>query len=473
MPAAYRPKALVIDDEEVICMSCRRILSADGFDVETRQHPSEGLREALQGEYDVILLDMRMPDIDGLDVLQQIKRAGVTAEVIVITGYSSVQSAVDVMKLGAADYVCKPFSPEELRIVVEKTIEGSPAIRAARALRRDAEAAVGFEGMIGESPSMLKMFALIQKVAPTTGTVLITGESGVGKELAARAVHRLSPRKSQPFLACDCSTLAPTLLESELFGHVKGSFSGAVSTKKGMFEVADKGALFLDELSNISLETQGKLLRVLETRRVKKVGDTEERAVDIRLIAATNRDLLAMSKQGEFREDLYYRLNVVPINLPPLRDRTEDIPLLASAFLARFRRENPTAPQSFTNDAMNLLQGYSWPGNVRELRNTIERIAILCDAERIEVKHVPEELRTAVVPRGLGEPPVPQDWDAFKDFKKVVRDAAVSDVERRFLEDALRRTHGNVSKAADLVGMQRTNLHALMAKYDIRAEDYQ
>ncbi|MBZ0255143.1 sigma-54 dependent transcriptional regulator, partial [bacterium] len=348
-----------------------------------------------------------------------------------------------------------------------------PEIRMARALSRDQESVVGFEGMIGESPAMLKLFALIQKVAPTTGTVLITGESGVGKELAARAVHRLSPRKSQPFLACDCSTLAPSLLESELFGHVKGSFSGAVSTKKGMFEVADQGALFLDELANISLETQGKLLRVLESRRVKKVGDTEERPVDIRLIAATNRDLLTMSKQGEFREDLYYRLNVVPIHIPPLRERTEDIPLLVGAFLERFRRDNPTAPHAFTSEAMNLLQGYSWPGNVRELRNAIERIAILCEAERVEVKHIPDELRSAVVPQGFGEPPVPQDWDTFKDFKKVVRESAVSDVERRFVEDALSRTQGNVSKAAELVGMQRTNLHALMAKYVIRAEDYQ
>ncbi|MBI1387141.1 MAG: response regulator [bacterium] len=467
-----RIRALVIDDEAVIGLSCRRILSASGCEVETRSNPHEGQREALTGRYDLILLDVRMPDLDGVEILRAIKEAGVQSDVIIITGYSSVESAVDVMKLGAADYVCKPFSPDELRLVVDKVMQGSPVIRRNLALRRGVEINQGFEGMIGQSPAMTRVFGLIQRVAPTDSVVLITGESGVGKELAARAIHRLSKRRDKAFIACDCSALAPTLLESELFGHVKGSFSGAVATKKGLFEVAGGGTLFLDELSNLSLETQGKLLRVLETRRIKRVGDAEERDVDIRLVGAANRDLRRMVQDGEFRQDLFFRLNVVPIHLPALRERIDDLPILMMAFLDRLRKDNPSAPVSFSPEALRLMRSYAWPGNVRELRNIVERIAILCDSERIEPQHLPDELRGAPGWTTAETPPVPQDWDAFKDFKKAVRDATTQELERRFLEDALVRTGGNVSRAAELVGMQRTNFHALMSKHGVKAEDF-
>jgi transcriptional regulator with PAS, ATPase and Fis domain len=284
--------------------------------------------------------------------------------------------------------------------------------------------------------------------------------------MVVRAIHRLSRRKNHPLMACDCSALAPTLLESELFGHVKGSFSGAVATKQGLFEAAHKGTLFLDEIANLSMETQGKLLRVLETRKVRKVGDTEEKEYDIRLVTASNRDLAEMVKEGVFREDLFYRLNVVPIFLPPLRGRPGDIPLLAMSLLERCCKKLEVGVQGFTPEAMNLMESYSWPGNVRELRNIVERMAILCDAERIEPRHLPAEIRQTA-PRGTSSQNLPQTWEEFKKLKQQVRDNAVQDLECRFVAEALRRTDGNVSKAAEEIGIQRTNLHALIRKYGL------
>jgi transcriptional regulator with GAF, ATPase, and Fis domain len=283
--------------------------------------------------------------------------------------------------------------------------------------------------------------------------------------MVARAIHRLSRRGDRPFMACDCSALAPSLLTSELFGHVKGSFSGAVATKRGLFEVADRGTLFLDEVSNISPETQAILLRVLETRRVRKVGETGEHEVDIRLIAASNRNLQEMVRQGTFREDLFYRLHVVPVDVPPLRDRPSDISRLAVFFLERFKERNEVQVLGFSTEALSKLESYSWPGNVRELKNTIERMAILCDEDRIDVRHLPPELQQ--MPSSSGAIRLPQRWDDFKRLKQQVQDAAIRELERRFLMEALQRSGGVVSKAADDVGMQRTNFHALLRKYSL------
>lgn len=463
-------RVLVIDDEGVVCLSCKRILGGVGYTVESQQDSRKGLEEALTDSFDVILLDIVMPEMGGLDVLRQIKASGISSEVVMISGYSTVESAVQAMKLGAADYVSKPFTPDELRVVIQKVMERSALIRENLALRKLLEERQGFEGMIGESRAMERVFSMVQRVARTDGTVLVTGESGTGKEMVARAVHRLSPRKDEAFIACDCSTLTPTLLESELFGHVKGSFSGAVATKKGLFEVAHKGTLFLDELANISMEIQGKLLRVLETRRVKKVGDTSETEVDIRLIGATNRDLPEMIAEGEFREDLFYRLNVVPIFLPPLRERKGDIPVLAMTFLEHFRRKNPIKAQSFTPEALSRMEEYRWPGNVRELKNIVERLAILSDSERIVPGDLPPEMRQMPLSPYV-QSPIPVFWEDFKEYKRQVRDAAVQEVERRFLLDALERTKGNVSRASEEVGMQRTQFHALMAKYGMTGEE--
>jgi len=461
-------RILVIDDEPVIGLSCQRTLGPDGHDVTCYDEPRAGLQAALSGDYDILLVDLKMPGMDGLEVLSSVKTAGVACEVVIITGHSTVESAVEAMKQGAADYLSKPFSPSQLKLVVEKVRERSALIRENASLRRELEVHRGFEGIIGESRSMERVFALIKRVAPTDGTVLVTGESGTGKEMVVRAIHRLSRRKDHPLLACDCTALAPTLLESELFGHVKGSFSGAIATKQGLFEVAHKGTLFLDEVANLSMETQGKLLRVLETKRVKKVGDTQEREVDIRLVAATNRDLTEMTAEGEFREDLYYRLNVVPIYLPPLRERPGDVPILAMAFLERFSKKNEVEVDGFTPEAMASMESYRWPGNVRELRNIVERIAILCDSDRIEPRHLPPEIRQG--PKRSAITQLPANWEEFKQLKQQVRDAAVQELERRFLIEALERSGGNVTRAAEDVGIQRTNFHALMRKYGLTAD---
>jgi DNA-binding NtrC family response regulator len=355
-----------------------------------------------------------------------------------------------------------------LKILVEKLGQHAALLRENAALRRELEVNEGFEGMIGQSEVIERVFALVRRVAPTDGTVLVSGESGTGKEMVVRAFHRLSRRRDHPLLPCDCSALAPTLLESELFGHLKGSFSGAIATKQGLFEAAEKGTLFLDEVANLSVETQGKLLRVLETKRVKKVGDTVEHEVDIRLIAATNRELSEMVADGSFREDLYYRLNVVPIYLPPLRQREGDIARLASVLLQRSCKKLGVAPKQFTPEAMAQMENYPWPGNVRQLRNVVEHVAILCDAEQVEPRHLPPEIR-----QSLGQPaatPLPPNWQQFRKLKQQMRDAAVQDLQRRFLVEALQRCGGNVSEAAAEIGIQRTNFHALMRKHRLTSD---
>ena len=461
-------RILVIDDEPVVGLSCRRVLAPEGHQVECRSDPRAGVEAAMSGGFDVILVDLMMPDIDGLEILKRVKAAGLSSEVVIITGHSTVESAVAAMTEGAADYLSKPFSPSQLSLVLHKVWEHSALIRENAALRRELEVDDGFEGIIGRSRSMERVFSLIRRAAPSDGTVLVTGESGTGKEMVVRAIHRLSRRRNYAFLAFDCRALVPTLLESELFGHVKGSFSGAIATKQGLFEAAHQGTLFLDEVGNLSLETQGKLLRVLETKRLRKVGDTEEREVDIRLIAATNQDLAEMVTEGTLREDLYYRLNVVPIYLPPLRERQGDIPRLAMAFLTRYCKRNNTAVKSFAAEAMSKMESYRWPGNVRELRNIVERIAILCGSDSIALRHLPAEIREAPTHSSVTQ--LPPSWEDFKRLKQQARDAAGQELECRFLTEALQRSGGNVSRAAEDVGMQRTNFHALMRKYGLTSD---
>jgi transcriptional regulator with GAF, ATPase, and Fis domain len=324
-----------------------------------------------------------------------------------------------------------------------------------------------FEGMLGACPAMREVFALVQRIAPADSTVLVTGESGTGKEMVAHAIHRGSRRREYPLLAFDCTALAPTLLESELFGHVKGSFSGAIATKQGLFEVAHQGTLFLDEVANLSLETQGKLLRVLESRRVRKVGDTAEHEVDIRLIATTNRGLAEMVKTGGFRADLYYRLNVVPIGLPPLRQRPGDVRLLVDCFWRQFAPPpasalSGTVGQGFSRDALQQMERYSWPGNVRELRNIVERLAVLYGGAIIQREHLPPEIREAEPAVSAAE--VPHTWEEFKRLKRQV----VEDLERQFLLAAMERSADSITQAAEDVGMQRPNFHALLKSHGLK-----
>ena len=459
-----RPRVLVIDDDEVILLSCRRILEGSGYDVDTDGGGLHGRERALTGRYDLVIVDMRMTDIDGLDIVAAVRERRSDVEVIVITGYSTVDTAVRAGRRGAFDYLPKPFTPDELRTRAAAAVEELRRRKADLQPARRRHAG----GMIGNSQKIAEVYSLVSRVAPTDATVLIIGESGTGKEMLASELRGASRRRDKPMVSLDCSTLAPGLLESELFGHVKGSFTGAVATKPGLFEVADQGTLFLDEVPSLSLETQGKLLRALESGEIKPVGGTVSKHVDIRLIAATNRDLALLADQGAFRHDLYYRLNVVPIHLPPLRERTSDIPELTHYFLSRFADATPTGPHRMSPAAQQRLIDYSWPGNVRELKNLIERLVVTVNADVIREEHLPEHIVARVPAPALV---VPRTNEELKASKRTLHDRLTGELERAFVLDALRRNGWNVSHAAKDTGMLRPNFHALMRKHGVRAED--
>jgi DNA-binding NtrC family response regulator len=457
------PRVLVIDDEEVMLESCRRILTRRGYVVDTEPDGLRGRDLALHGDYDLVILDVRLPQIDGLDLLADVRKHRTDFEFVVITGYSTIETAVKAVKLGAFDYLPKPFTPDELRARVDAALA---CLSERRARQAPASGAVG-QRLIGDSEAMARVRALIAQVAPTDATVLLVGESGTGKELAALEIHAASLRRDKPLVSLDCSTLSPGLLESELFGHVRGSFTGAVATKPGLFDIAHHGTLFLDEVSSLSLETQGKLLRVLETGEIKPVGGVASRHVDIRLVTATNRDLADLVKEKAFREDLYYRLNVVPLRLPPLRERPSDIPQLLHHFLAARCRPGGKGPRAFSADAIDRLVAHPWPGNVRELRNLVERLIVTTTGEEIAAADLAGDVPTA---DGTERLPVPRTNEDLKELKRRLHERASREVERTFLLDALRRNDWNVSRAARDTGMLRPNFHALMRKYRIRAE---
>ena len=461
-----RVSIMVIDDEEVVLESCRRILTRTGYAVETAVDSREGLKKVLDQSYNVVIVDLMMPDVNGMEILKAVKEQCPETEVIMITGYSTVQNAVEAMKLGATDYVPKPFNPNELDVVVEKALEKQSLLLENRYLREELHDKYRLDNLIGRSPRMEELFSQILKVASTSGTVLICGESGTGKELVARTIHFNSARKDRPFIVADCSTLAPSLIESELFGHVKGAFTGAARAHKGLFELANDGTLFLDEVANISYEAQGKLLRVLDSREFKPVGGEQSITVDIRLIVATNRELHEMVAKGEFREDLFYRLSVVPIFIPPLRERREDTGILAWHFVNEFKRIHDKEIKAFGPGALERLMEYAWPGNVRELRNAMERFVIMAEGPAITAQQVNE-----VIGHGKKEVKIPQDLDELKKAKKRAREKAVGDIERSFLLDALTRNAWNVSRTAQDIGMQRTNLHALMRKHGLQSPE--
>jgi DNA-binding NtrC family response regulator len=370
------------------------------------------------------------------------------------------------MKLGAFDYLPKPFDPEELELVVARALERRQLLQENISLKSEASARYSFENIIGSSPPMQQVYRLVARCSPTNSTVLLRGESGTGKELIARAIHYNSLRKDRPFVTVDCASLSENLLESELFGHVKGSFTGAVSNKAGLLDTAD-GTLFLDEIGNISLSTQAKLLRFIQERTFKAVGDTRERTVNIRLITATNKDLEGMVASGDFRDDLYYRINIFPIEIPPLRERQDDIPALAFHFLKQFGKEMDRKVGEFSSAAMNLLQNHDWPGNVRELENVIHRAVILTSDDTIRQAHLVNIID--MMPRI--DLDVPRTSDELKQFKKIARQKSVENIEKLFILGALKRNDWSVTKAAEETDMQRSNFQALMKKYDIRIRD--
>ncbi|MGD1967448.1 MAG: sigma-54 dependent transcriptional regulator [Desulfobacterales bacterium] len=464
----HRSHILIIDDEPVVCDGCRTVLS-EKYRVDACMTGKEGLDAFLEGQYDLALLDMKLPDTDGMEVLRIIHQDKPGAYVIVMTGYSTVKNAVQAMKSGAFDYLAKPFTDDELLLAVEKAIEHKHLKEENLALRNQLYEQFDFSNIIGEDPALLKVFDGIRKVAPTDSTVLLQGESGTGKELFARAIHTRSPRAARRFVALDCSCLAPSVLESELFGHVKGAFTGAIQDKAGIFEVANEGTLFLDEISNLTLEVQGKLLRVMDTHEYKPVGASIVKKTDVRIIAATNRDLKIMVAENAFREDLFYRLHVFPVYLPPLHERKDDIPSLAYHFLRFFCRKTGKKIEGFTDDALQALVNEPWPGNVRQLKNVIERLVIMADQRLLDGPHLLEHLH----PRRSngGNNAIPETIEELRAVKKHLLDVRYGELEKAFLVKALKTCDGNITRAAARVGIKRPNFHALMKKHNLSAKD--
>jgi DNA-binding NtrC family response regulator len=457
---------LVIDDEIAICKNCVKILSAPDLDVAYATNGYDALQMMGEQRFDVVITDLKMSRIGGMEVLSQIKERYTDTVVIVMTGYASVSSAVEVMKMGAFDYLPKPFTPHELRAVTYQALAYRELQRRNRQLMQSKPQRQSISHqLIGTSPKIKKVIEMIQKVASTDATVLLYGESGTGKELVARAVHANSRRKDNVFFAVDCGTLSGNLLESELFGYKKGAFTGAFKDKDGIFKLGDKGTVFLDEISNMNQEVQGKLLRFLETMELMPIGGTTVQKVDIRLIFATNRNLEEMVAQGTFREDFYYRIVVYPINLPPLKEREIDILPIAHFFLEQYNRSTGKNITGFDDKAARRLMTFDWPGNVRQLKNVVERAVILCEDDRITLKDLP----LLQDENGLEDmfANIPINNEELKKMKKEIRVKSVRKLEKKFLLKALESNDWNVSRAAEKTGLLRPNFHALMKKHDI------
>ncbi|MBF0557946.1 MAG: sigma-54-dependent Fis family transcriptional regulator [Nitrospirae bacterium] len=460
------PSILIVDDEEIIRTSCLRILSEGQYSLDTAENAEKALEKCGEAHYDLVLTDLMMPGDSGIDLLKKLKEEQPETEVIIITGYGTVKTAVEALQHGAYDYIEKPFTPEALTNTVARCLEKKQLLLENLRLRREINALYSLDNIIGASREMQKIFKLIATVAPAASTVIITGESGTGKELVARAIHYNSARRERPFVVLDCGTIPENLMESELFGHSRGSFTGAVTTESGLLEAANSGTLFLDEVSNLPLSMQAKLLRVLQEKELRAVGSKKVVSMDIRFIAATNRDLSDMVREGTFREDFFYRLNVFPINVPPLRNRKEDIPALAYHFLQKYSKELGRNIQRISAEAMRQLLMQEWPGNIRELENVIHRAVIVCEGNALKPEHIVTFLDDGIdTPKTLAE---------LKKIRKSLRHKSVEDIEKNFLTSALQRNSWNISKAAQEVGMQRSNFHALLKKYNIsRGKDDQ
>ena len=459
-------RILVADDDAVIREGLRRILTTEGYEVVTVSNGRAALERLGEQVFKLLVTDLKMPGMSGLEVLQSLRTFQPELPVVLITGYAAIDNAVEAMKNGATDYLSKPFANEELISKVKNAIKTRAVLIDDICLNREMSETHGFENLIGDSREMKQLYQRIMQVAPTDSTVLISGESGTGKELVARAIHAHSPRRSQPFVAIDCTALAESLLESELFGHVKGSFTGATQTKRGLFEVAEGGTLLLDEVGNISLTTQAKLLRVLQERVVTPIGGTKPIAINIRLVAATNIKLQEMIKKGTFREDLFFRLNIIPIELPPLRNRKGDLMLLASKFLKRFAEGNGKEIRGFSPDVIEQLEHYDFPGNVRELENLIERAVVLSNSDFLQRQDL-EMPGDEQVTSSSTDSTVPLDAKELKERKRLLREEAVVPLERAFLLSALDRNDWNITRAAEEVGMQRPNFQAMLKKQGI------
>ncbi len=446
-----RTRILVVDDEQIMRDSLSDWLRLDGYEVEAVEDGYKALEKVKKEHWDALFVDLKMPRMDGIEVMEEVKKIDKDVPVIIITAYATVDTAVKAMKEGAYEYIVKPFNPEEISIIIRNIIAHRNLVKENIYLRQELKKRYQLNDIIGKGPKMQELFALIRKVAKSNSTVLIEGESGTGKELIARAIHTNSLRSRGPFVAVPCAALPETLLESELFGHEKGAFTGAIATRKGSFELADKGTLFLDEVGDMSLKIQANFLRVLEEREFRRVGGTNLIKVDVRVISATNRNLNELLKEGKLREDLYYRLNVVSIKPPPLRKRKEDIPLLAEHFLKKYSIENKKDVKWIQEDALKLLIRYNWPGNVRELENVIERAVVLTKEDFISPDELPPFVRIA----------------EKEEFKTSV-DKQLQEVEKEHILRVLEANNWNIKKSANILGIDRSTLYNKMKKYNIQ-----
>jgi DNA-binding NtrC family response regulator len=457
-----KPRVLIVDDEWDVVANWARLLGREDYPCITATDGEQALALLDSERPEIVLTDLKMARVDGMQVLGRALELDPDAVVIMITGHGTVESAVDAMRAGAFDYLLKPLpSNDVLRLAVARAAERRRLIEENRRLREPLAPRVGFDHVVGKSPAMMAVFDLVQKAARSDANIVIQGESGTGKELIARAIHVQSPRAAEVFVPVDCAALPDALLESELFGHERGAFTGADRTKPGMIEVADRGTLFLDEIGELPQALQAKLLRALQERQIRRVGATKFMNVDVRLVSATNRDLAELVRKGEFRDDLFYRVNVITIALPPLRERAGDVALLAHHFLRRYRRNRDHPLDGIEPEALARLEAYVWPGNVRELQNVIERACVLADGSTIRVRDLPDHVRG----RGRPAPAIPG-----KDLPLAeAREAWLQAFAQEYLTDLLRRHGGNISQAAKTAGVDRKTLHRLLAKHGIKA----
>jgi two-component system, NtrC family, response regulator AtoC len=455
-------KVLIVDDERDMLTNCVRILQRCGYECLTAETSEQGLALVHTVQPEVLLVDLRMPGKSGIDIVKTVKSHYPHIEVVLMTAYATIATAVDAIKQGAFDYLPKPFTADQLQAVIQRSLRPKPITQGARRLAGEGVARLDGGEMVGKSEAMTALREHIRKVAATEATVLITGESGTGKELVARSLHQCSRRSALPFVPVDCAALPESLLESELFGHEKGAFTGASLSRPGLFELAQRGTLFLDEIAELPLLLQAKLLRVLEARQLRRLGGRQLISIDVRLLAATNRDLMRAMEGGTFREDLFYRLNVIPIHVPPLRERRGDIPLLAMHFLCTGGQGSPMQPQGFAPEAMELLEHYGWPGNVRELKNTVERARALANRECIAPEDLPSQIRHPSGELADRPPPI----HSFKAAKREI----VTEFEARSLRELMERTGWNIAQAARVSGVHRKTIERKLKRYNLRRD---
>src|SRR5579872_4860920 len=452
---AVAERVLIVEDDPAARVGLEQLVKNWGFTAESASDGEEALEKVTSFRPAIVISDLVMPRMDGLALLRALQSQGADVTTLLLTAQGTVETAVEAMKEGAYDYLTKPIDIQRLKILLDKIVERLETMREVKALRRQLREHGAFGSLIGNSPEMRKIYRIIEQAAPTSASVLITGESGTGKELVAQTLHQLSPRASFPFIAINCAAIPETLLESEIFGHEKGAFTGAADRRQGCFELADRGTLFLDEIGEMTPATQVKLLRVLQERKFRRLGGRTEQAVDVRMIAATNLEPQEAVKQGKLREDLFYRLNVFAFRLPPLRERKDDLPLLIQAFVTEFNQRNQKSIAGVDREAMAILEHYSWPGNVRELRNVIERATILSAGPFIEAKHLPPTVAE-------------QSPTAPKPQVALAPGTTVEEAERRLILMTLEHTRDNKTRAAEILGISLKTLHNKLNKLRLR-----